>query len=221
MNYISDALNQLNDLNEEFDDFDDPDYQGISSEEKVFAQEIFNLLQTEIDESEKLLLEKFTSEKSLNNHFHIHCLGKVKEKTSTKTRIYYDFKDVSQYREYEKELNSSLQSAGPNVEIVGSLLDVETVIKTFRKLFEGNQYILFSRLCGLHNSSGEVALGLHSFASSKTNNYKLGNTIDLMILAPGNRTITLYPVDAYYLETKFNNIIKDHSDLDIQFKINH
>ena len=103
---------------------------------------------------------------------------------------------------------------------VTSLLNSDEVNKFFRKLFEGGQYMYFGTFCNLYNDHGSVGLLLHSFASDYTRNYKLGNTIDVLVMGSGSKTITLYPVDAHYLETKLNNIIKKYSDADVKFKFN-
>lgn len=213
-NNIFEELNNLDD-----DDFEDEDYRDITESEKSFAQDIFNLIQTEINKSDDLD-EEFTSNKNLIKHFKKHCYAKDKSKQSTKTKIFYDFKDISQYIEYERKLHSEFFNAEGNTIIIGSLLETDEILKGFRKLFEGNYCLTFNIFCGFKNATGGISIAFHAFASNVTKNYKLGNTIDIAIISH-NKTITLYPIDAYYLETKFNSIIKKYNDLDIEFKFNH
>ena len=78
-------------------------------------------------------------------------------------------------------------------------------------MFEGNCSILFGNSCGLYNQSGQTRLGLYAFSSDVTRNYLGGNTVDICIMSGTGRTITLYSVDSYLLENKFNNIVKKYS----------
>lgn len=217
--YIKNALNELNDVEEDDIDFYDPEDVPPTEEERAFATDVYNLLMTLVNKDNNTITEEFTSPGGLKVHFEKHCLAKSMEKVSTRTNVYYDFKDRSQYKELEKEL--ILEAYGPQTMNVSSLLDTEEVNKFFRKLFEGNKYVYFGTFCELHNAHGHVGLLLHSFASDYTKNYKAGNTIDVLVIGNRGKTITLYPVDAYYLETKFNNIVKNHSDLNIEFQFNH
>lgn len=201
------------------DDFDDPYYVAPTEEEEAFAEDIFNFLQAEIDKSD-ILEEEFTGYESLKKHFKQHCIGKSSSGKSKYNSVKYDFKDISQYKEYEKVLIANIKRFGDDVISFASLLETQEVINGFWKLFEGGKYLLFSKLCGFKNNQGPVILVLHSFANNATENFTEENTIDLMILTPGYKTITLYPVAASYLENKFNNIIKQHTDLDISFNIN-
>ena len=216
MNYLNEAFDELENLEEDWEDFNDPDWVPPTEEEEAFAKELFDMLQAEIDKNE-LINEEFTSYSNLERHFLRHCIGKS-DKKSSRSNIYYDFTDVSQYKNHEKEITSHL-SQDNTIEIVASLLDTEVVLNAFRRLFEGNTYVLFSRLCEFRNNDGEVAIGMHSFANNTTQNYASDNTIDLLILSKNMRTITMYPIALSYLETKFNNIIKKYSNLDIRFKL--
>ena len=209
-------IDNFNDLD---DDFDDPYYMGVSEQEEAFAEDLFKFLQGEIDKSD-ILEEEFTGYESLKKHFYLHCIGKNASNKSQHSSVKYDFTDMSQYREYEKRLIANIRQDGDNVISFASLLETQEVIDGFWKLFEGGKYLVFSKLCGFRNSQGPVLLVLHSFANIATENYNKENTIDLMILTPGYKTITLYPVAASYLETKFNNIIQKYTDLDVSFKIN-
>lgn len=213
-NIIKDAIIELDEVEGE-DDWTDYDYKPITEEEMQFADDIFNMLQTEVDKASELT-EEFTGKQSENNHFNSHCIGKNKDKKSRRSHVYYDFRDVSQYVEHEKHLNALMHD--PDVKIA-ALLDTELVLESFANLFKGNYSILFCTPCGLHNERGPVMLAIRSFATSSTTNYT-ENTVDFMILTPKYKTITLYPVSADYVETKFNNIIKKYTTLNIEFKIN-
>ena len=210
---IKDAINGLEDV-EDDDDWTDYDYTPITEEEQQFAEEVFNMLQGEIDKASELT-EEFTGKRSGNNHFNTHCIGKHKDRRSRHSHVYYDFKDISQYIEYEKTLNALMHD--PDVKIA-SLLDTELVLKSFANLFKGNYSMLFCTPCGLHNGQGDVMLAIRSFANSMTSNYT-ENTVDFMILTRKYKTITLYPVSADYVETKFNNIIKKYTTLNVNFKL--
>lgn len=172
------------------------------------------MLQEEIDKSSELT-EEFTGRQSENKHFNTHCVGKHKDRRSRRSHVYYDFKDVGQYIEYEKTLNALMHD--PNVKIA-ALLDTELVLESFANLFKGNYSMLFCTPCGLHNEQGDVMLAMRSFANSVTSNYT-ENTVDFMILTRKYKTITLYPVSADYVETKFNNIIKKYTTLNVNFKL--
>ena len=148
------------------------------------------------------------SHSSLEYHFNKRCIGKNNNK-SKYTSVLYDFKDKNQYKQYEIALNNNMRNSDL---IVSSLFDTDLVLKYFRKLFEGNVTICFDKNCGFKNAFGPVAIYIHSFATNVTKNY-LQNTIDICIKLGNkfNKSITLYPVDAYYLETKFNNIVEKYN----------
>ena len=221
-------LEQWNELMEEDDDldiddeedFENPDWEEFTPEEEALANDLFDMIQSFINEEEKEELdEKFTSKSQLNNHFNRHCLAKIPNRKSKRTKVFYDFNDVNKYKIYEDKINVLMQET---VTRVPTLNDVRLVCKYMRRLFEGNFNILFTTSCGFYNSNGYIMVGLHSFSSDVTKNYPSQNTIDIILLtAPTLKTITIYPVDANYFETKFNNIIKNHSNSTIQLKINH
>ena len=181
---IKDAINELEDV-EEDDDWTDYDYTPITEEEQQFAEEVFNMLQEEIDKASELT-EEFTGRQSENKHFNTHCIGKHNDRKSRRSHVYYDFRDVSQYIEYEKTLNSLIHE--PDVKIA-SLLDTELVLESFANLFKGKYSMLFCTPCGLHNERGEVMLAIHSFANNVTSNYA-ENTVDFLILTRKYKTIS-------------------------------
>lgn len=206
-------------MQKDIDDFDvkeyDPNYK--EGETDKFADAVLDLLVSLVDKDDLTLTEKFTSNKSLFTHFDYHCVGAINKK-STRTNVRYDFTKVQQYHKYERELNKEFRQ--PNVAIIDTLYDEKAVIKAFRRLFEGGKYLLFSSLCGFRNQLGKVYIGLNSFANNVTTNYGKANTINVIVLTQTLETITMYPVDASYLETKFNHIIKlyrQDKELDIKF----
>lgn len=215
----------MDEIEDDIDDLDDPDFVDVTEADEKFAKELFDFLQGIIEEEDKVsLTEEFMSDRGATEHFHRHCLGRNSStRTSTRQTVYYDFRDVSQYKEYERILNvGSRDSSGSNIQGFVSLLDRESIEKWFRKLFEGNKYIIFTSECGFHNSHGRISILIHAFASDVTRNYQAGNTIDIMIRATNGRTITLYAVDANYFENKINSIIRRYHDDDIEpFSINH
>lgn len=84
---------------------------------------------------------------------------------------------------------------------------MEEVIKGFHKLFEGSTTLAFTPLCGFVSTDGKaVSVVFHSFANKYTLNYEDGNTIDYLMYKSGH-TKTLFPLDANYLENKFNNLV--------------
>lgn len=212
-NEVRDALEQLDEL----DDWTDYDNTDTTEAEKAFAGDIFTFRQAEINSGCKNINEEFTGRQNSNIHFDIHCLGgkNVKNKNND---VAYDFQDISKYVEYERVVNQKVRN--PNV-YVASLLDTETVIKAFHKLFEGNKSILFGVTCGFENDEGPVMFGMTSFANSATTNYAGGNTINFDIVDTKFKTMTLYPVKADRVETRFNGIIHKYTKLDIsEFKFN-
>lgn len=214
----------MDEIEDDIDDFDDPDFVDVTEEDEKFAKELFDFIQEIIEEEDKgALTEQFMSDRGATEHFYRHCLGRNRTRASSRQTVYYDFRDVSQYKEYERRLNvGSRESSGANSQGFISLLDRESIEEWFRKLFEGNKYVAFTSECGFHNSHGRISILIHAFASDVTRNYQAGNTIDIMIRATNGRTITLYAVDANYFENKINSIIHRYHDDDIEpFHINH
>ena len=213
---IKQALAELDNID---DDIYDPHYIPPTAEEREFAEDIRKLFQEIVDMESNNIVEEFTSKHSLDTHFNKHCLGKSKNKQSTRTCVYYDFKDKSQYKEHERRLIEEFKHW--ETPKITSFTNMQEVNKLFRKFFGGNKHIVLSPFCGIHNNEGSIAVGIHSYASNYTTNYKVANTIDVAILTEHAATITIYPVDAYYLETKLNNILKHHSNWDVELKINN
>ena len=200
--------NDINDL-----DITD-DVEEITDAQIEFANSIYDLFQSIIADNN--INEEFKSNYSLNNHFNKHCIGKHLDRRSTRTHIYYDFKNVNEYKEYEQFIRTKVLQSDY---IISSLEDSDNILKYFHNLFMGNKSIYFTRSCGFNVEGKIINLGLYAFSSDKTDNYLGNNTVTLIILNK-NDTLTMYPIDADYLETKLNNIIKKYSDLDISLKYN-
>ena len=183
-------------------DFDDDElFLNEISYDTETSKELYDLLQSYIPQG---LNEEFLpNQNDLNHHFIKHCLGSF-DKKSTNYTVYYDFTDIQQYIEYDRKLQNSI--GGRNTIRIQSLNDEELVVKSFNKLFEGNCFLVFTTMCGLHNVSGDVILCIHSYANDVTTNYTKGNSLDLIVLTTSMKTITLYPISAKYLANKIKNI---------------
>ena len=210
----------MENLHGEDDDFDF-NWKGLKPTPKCdeeFASNIFNLIQDLIIKDD-IITEKFISKNCLNAHYAKHCLAGNPNKKFTETSIYYDFNDPNRYRIYGEGVKDKIKNCNHEIP---SLYDTKLVNKYFRKLFEGNYQILFNTSCGFKNNSGNVIIGLNAFSSNVTKNYSGGNTIDIMIANASFKIISVYPVDAYYLESKFNNIIKKYNSTSgVKLKINN
>lgn len=219
--YVTEAYNTVEEEAAEYEDYDISEIPEITEEEKQFAQELQAVLQEYINSDP--LIEEFISDTGATTHFYKHCLAHNEtEKRSKRTNVYYDFKDVSLYKEHERQIDKLSRQDEKNTYYISSLLQIDEINKAFRKLFEGGKCIVFSQMCELRNDKGFVKLIIHSFASNVTNNYKAGNTIDMMIQSQNGKTITLYPVDANYFENKINSILRRHTDTKFDYiKINH
>lgn len=196
-------------------DFDDDElFLNEISYDTNSSKELYDLLQSYIPQglNEDFLL----NQGNLTHHFRKHCLGNF-DKKSTNYSVYYDFTDIQQYIEYEKELQNSI--GGSNTIRIQSLNDEELVVKSFNKLFEGNCFLVFTTMCGLHNVSGDVILCIHSYANDVTTNYTKGNSLDLIVLTASMKTITLYPISAKYLENKIKNIFATYHTPPVSIEI--
>ena len=204
-----------------YEDYDISEIPEITEEEKQFAQELQAVLQEYIDSDS--LIEEFVSDKGATKHFYKHCLVHDSgNKKSKRTNVYYDFKDVSLYKDREKYVDKLSRQDEKHTYYISSLLQMDEINKAFRKLFEGGKCVVFSQMCELRNENGFVKLIIHSFASDVTNNYKTANTIDMMIQSQNGRTITLYPVDSDYFENKITSILRRHTNKKLDYiKINH
>ena len=209
-----DDKNKSNQINESQDEDFDFNWDDIKDYNLEFAKEIYDIIDSFIDKDN--ITENFKSKSSLKYHFNKHCVGD-KIKKSTKTNVLYDFTNIDDYKEYEKNyLNNKNNS---DILILTSLGSPEHVADIFRKFFEGNKYLILDTLCGFQNNNKSVSIILHSFANKATTNYNQ-NTIDFNVTAD-DITKTLYPVDSYYLETKLNNVIQKYNINKLSIKINN
>lgn len=214
-NPILEALDELDNCSEL--DYEEDDIE-ITEQDKAFEQEMF-IFFNELNAAEgNVIKEEFSSNQKLKKHYEDHCLANDSNKQSKgPTTVYYDFNKVEDYSAHEQNIVNKARSH--NAIYVDSLQDSKAVYKAFRKLFEGGQTIVFSRLCSLKDSNGDtITITLNSFATDVTTNY-LHNTIDYMITR-SSKTRTLFPLDAHYVETKFNNVIK-RTFPELHFNINH
>lgn len=189
----------------EDDDIEENDV--ITDDEIAFADEIRAIFQEIIDT--ECLEEKSVSEKCRDTHFDKHCLGKYKNRRSTPSNIYYDFRDVRGYSDYEEKILNLLDRA--TTPTIHSLFDVDEIESQFRKFFECGKFLILGANCGFKNDGGPTAIGLHSFATDVTSNYLRGNTTDFLILSRKFNTITMMPIEASKLEDKLNSRIKRYS----------
>lgn len=226
MSYIKDALNELDKLeierlyreaaevdDSEMYEIDDPPTEA----EEEFARELKKMVEDLFKEED--LNESFKSRSRLLDHYNRHCLAKDRNKKSRRTAVYYDFKDVGLYMHYEKYVDDLRAQQGM---LHNSLLNTSDIIKSFHRLFEGNRVLIFSISCGFISNGDRqpVYIKLHSWANEVTTNYK-SNTIDFMMY-DSKYTKTLFPLDANYLENKFNNLVtKWNNKYNVPFKINH
>lgn len=208
-NYYDKYMDELDIFDQEFD-------REISKEEFEFGDNIFSILQELVDTE---LTEEFTSNVGLTYHFNRHCIKPGRR--STRQTVYYDFTDESDYSQYENYLsNETIKIVNNKTGLfINDLYDTAKILKAFRKLFEGNKTLVFGLGCGFHNTTGSIRICLHSFAADYTTNY-LNNTIDVLIQAPDNKTISLFAVDANYLENKINSEIRNIPKA-IRLQINH
>lgn len=199
----------VNETLEEDLDNDDIDWDDVPEYNNNFAEDIYNCIDSFLDKED--INGSFINKNKVKIHFNKHCLSKPNKK-SKRTYVYYDFIDINDYKYYEKQIISGLNST--NLLIINSLGDYENISKSFRAFFEGNRYLLLSSSCGFHKGNKSISILLDAFSSDVTNNYSQ-NTITIDIFS-GNTTYTMYPVDADYLEQKINNII-DKYNSNIQY----
>lgn len=191
------------------DDWDGEDTNFDFNTAENFALDLKSILNDLIIGGE-ILEEDFISNSCMQNHYLKHCLGKNKNRKSTKRQIYYDFNDVSKYSQFEKYIDNKIKH---NSNSFGTLLDYNRIMKSMRNLFGGDYVLEFCSKCGLTNSSGSVALSLISdFNNDVTSNYLAGNVIHICVQTISRKTITLYPVDAHELQREFNRILKKYAN---------
>ena len=209
---LKDELVEDDIFEEDWSDYDDPEIG------EQFMKELLPIL-NDLIHCDDSIIEKFTTNGNLVKHFNKHCIGKSTSKKSERHRVFYDFEKVGQYEKYEKLVSSKIDSS---FDEITTLYDYDLVIEYLQKLFHGNMVVKFTKSCGLQNN-GKVSLSLIAFSSDVTTNYKSGNTVDICVKNDMKRTITLYPVDANYLQTKLNNVFKKFnvSDDIPEFKFNN
>lgn len=198
-------------------DLDDEDCPKITEDDEKFALEMKDLIQGLIN-NEQTVNEEFISKSALVKHFNTHCIGNHTDRKSKKSGVFYDFTNIDKYRNYENMISDGVRTTKMSIY---TLYQTDEIMKFFRRFFEGNKYMRFDPPCGFRNDSGPVIVGLHSYSSNVTTNYRGGNTVDVCILSTNGKTITLYPLDAHYLEAKFNNLVSNHSEYDGDFAINN
>lgn len=215
---LKDELVEDDIFEEDWSDYDDPDYEYDPEIGEQFMKELLPIL-NDLIHCDDSIIEKFTTNGNLVKHFNKHCIGKSTSKKSERHRVFYDFEKVGQYEKYEKLVSSKIDSS---FDEITTLYDYDLVIEYLQKLFHGNMVVKFTKSCGLQNN-GKVSLSLIAFSSDVTTNYKSGNTVDICVKNDMKRTITLYPVDANYLQTKLNNVFKKFnvSDDIPEFKFNN
>lgn len=209
--YYDKYLDELNVFDQEFN-------KEVSEEEFEFGDNVFSFLQELIDTDN--LTEEFSNQNQLTVHFRRHCLRNISGRVSTRSSVYYDFVDEQDYSKHEEDVSNKAINTMENTDMfISDLYDTEKLIKAFRKLFEGNKTLVFSLACGFHNNIGPIRLCLNAYATRYTSNYQQ-NTIDFLIQAPNNKTVTLYAIDANYLENKINSEIARIPE-SILININH
>lgn len=187
----------------------------ITQKELQFEKELHDFLQSFIDK-EELLKEEFISKNVAQQHYKKHCLCGIPTRKSTKHNIYYDFDNIGKYKNYEDKINKLVTETILTINYLGN---TNIINKYFHKLFTGNQCIYFTTSCGFTNNRGAVNIGIHAFSTGVTTNYSSANTVDFLILS-GGKTITMYPIDAHYLQTKLNNIIKQYTNTNFSLSFN-
>lgn len=184
--------------------------------EKAFAEELKEMIEDLFKKED--LNESFKNRSRLLDHYNRHCIASDRSKRSRRSNVYYDFRDVGLYMHYEQYIRDLSSSHDMSQH---SLLKVEDIIKAFSKLFEGNKSLLFFPECGFISTNNQpIYVKFHSWANEVTTNYN-SNTIDFMMY-DGRYTKTLFPLDANYLENKFNNLVtRWNTQYNVPFNINH
>ena len=172
-----------------------------------FHKDILTILGGIIDES-GITEKDLTPEHRLGDHFQANCLAKDHSKCSSSEKVYYDFKDNSQYVEYDRQISKQTEESE---NMKGSLFDYEGILPALEKLFKGDSAVMFCNSCGLQRNGHMVSLSLVSFADSVTRNYKAGRTITVCIKNAKGKTIVLYPIDAELLKEEFGALIQRYN----------
>lgn len=201
-----DELDELDELDDE-DTYTVQDYQ--------FEKELQSLFLELLPKGD--IEEQFVNKQKAFQHYARHCLANNPKHKSSRSNVYYDFTDAHDYLKREQLISNLSQS--PDVIEAPCLLEYETVIKQFHRLFAGNTTLVFSYSGNLMDEQGrEIRVVMHSFATDVTTNYS-NNTLDLLV-ERRKKTRTLYPIDANYLQQKFNNIVQ-RTYPELKFSINH
>lgn len=182
----------------------DPHYFGKVSDE--IAEELYDFFYDLIS-NESNLNESWISDQCLDSHFRTHCIKG--DKKSRRSSVYYDFTSVDELKEYENKILHNVLN--PDYKII-SLYNTKEVFSALSELTTQPTDVLFDIHCGFKNSRGDVQIGLNSFADDVTTNYPNANTVNLLIISKADETISMYAVDANYIETKIKNIINNHID---------
>lgn len=202
----NDIWEELDELVEE-DGFEDVQEKDVFDDETV--KELFMFFNSFVgDESLKEMFVKG----QLPIHFKKHCLG-TSTKKSNRTNVYYDFKYVNDYKNYENKLSNIFSK--PNIRIT-NLYDKD-LIKSLKNLFKGNYSIELTSSCGFSKGRN---ICIYAYSSDVTTNYLSGNTIDICIRTNADETVTLYPLDANYFESKLNNILSKYTSFSSSLKFN-
>ena len=202
-------------LDEDWDILEE-DVEPISKLEIQFEKEVHDLIQSFV-EKDSALHEEFISKNAANIHYNKHCLCGISSRRSKRSKIYYDFSTKNDYVSREKIVNNKVNNTNLVLRYLG---DAKKIEKYFHNLFSGNTSLYLSTSCGFENNTGPVSLGINAFSTDVTKNYLHGNTSDFLVL-DRDKTITMYPIDAHYLETKLNNIISNYTKTNNILKFNN
>lgn len=196
----------------EFDDTDLEDLSNVNKDTYSAITDILMLLQeiVEEDNDSYSVKESFTTDVNAEAHYYKHCLANNTNRKSSRQNVLYDFTDLQGYLNLESKLNNLIVNVKESM-YIQQPLDIQTdeqpkIVKGLRKLFEGNQILVFGTACGFVNDLGSVKVAIHSWANDNTTNYK-NNTLDFVVLTPANETISLFSIDANRLLKQLNRIL--------------
>lgn len=192
----------------------DIDYSDMSNADLFTYQELFNFFQALADVDDELV-ENFTSEKNAEAHFTKHCMGTARRKSS-RSSVFYDFSALDEYLAHESAISSAAEETKYQI---ADFIPLDYFYKVMREFFAGGKTVVLLSTCDLTNKHGRVEIVLHSWASDVTKNYRQ-NTVDFLVRTLDHDTITLYPLDANYLQTKLNSIISSSGIPDIELNYN-
>ena len=171
-----------------------------------FHKDILTILGSIIDES-GITAKDLTPNHRLGDHFEANCLAKDHSKCSSPEKIFYDFKDNSQYVEYDRKISKLIEKSD---NMIGSLFDYEGILPALEKVFEGDSAVMFCNSCGLYKDKHIIGLSLISSSDGAVRNYKSGKTINVCIKNCKGETLVLYPVDAGILKNKFRLLTEEY-----------